>query len=84
MNFISEQIVAEYSPYSATAKKHDNPIDHIVIVQQAFEEIPEIISDAYVDGILEHFHSNFDNKILLDKKTIKQLIVSMSLHDKEE
>jgi hypothetical protein len=79
MTQLFDAINNEHSSYVQAATANNCAIEELCVMQQCFEELPDIISDAHAQKVLDHFYDTFNNKILLDRKTVKQLMVSLAL-----
>lgn len=79
MTQLFDAINNEHWAYVQAATAHNSVIEELCVMQQCFEDLPDIVSDAHAQKVLDSFYSNFNSHILLDRKTIKQLIVSLAL-----
>lgn len=84
LNFIFSTIEDEWIQYQQAINASESVIDAACIDYQMYEEIHEIISDKMVDDVLNIFHHEFNSNLLIDKKSVKQLIISLYIASKEQ
>lgn len=82
LNFIFNAIDAEYQEYKKAVDNAETVIDAACIDYQMYEEIHTIISDKIVDQVLNIFHHEFNSNLMIDKNSVKQLIVSLYIASK--
>lgn len=76
IEFIFEELRKEYNLYlDACEGKPDYEVQ--MIIDDARRELPSIISDEYAGEILDNYRTIMGGRILMDKHTVKQMIVSM-------
>lgn len=80
MNTLNK-IGTEYLEYVDTAATHESPVDGACIMQQCFDDIPDFISDEHAQKVLSSYHNDFNGKLLIDLKTIKQIISALAIID---